>query len=387
MTMAAKMPEKIRVLMISKACVVGEYQRKLEAIASYKDIDLTVLVPPAWRDERGTLLLERAHTVGYRLLATPIVFNGSYHLHFYPQLRRHLAAGVHIVHIDEEPYNLATWHALRQARRCGAKTLFFSWQNIGRRYPWPFSAMEQHVLHNADRGIYGSASAAAVGRAKGFSRELAVIPQFGVDPQTFTPPVEPRAAAAPFRIGYVGRLVPEKGVDILLQAAARLGLGSRVEVIGAGPQLAALQALAIRDGIGDTVSFTAWLPSAQMPQRLRGLDALVLPARTQPNWREQFGRVLVEAMACGVPVVGSTCGEIPGVIGDAGLVVPEDDVAALADALRRLRDDHQLRAELGGRGRARVLQHFTHAHIAAATVQVYRAMQAGAAPMLHSPKQ
>ena len=124
-----------------------------------------------------------------------------------------------------------------------------------------------------------------------------------------------------------------------------------------------------------------------MPQRLRELDALVLPARTQANWREQFGRVLVEAMACGVPVVGSTCGEIPGVIGDAGLVVPEGDVAALADALRRLRDDHQLRADLGGRGRARVLEHFTHAHVAQATVQVYRAMQASAAPMLHSPKQ
>ena len=385
MTNAAEAPGKIRVLMISKACVVGEYQRKLEAIACHPGIDLTVLVPRAWRDERGTMQLERAHTVGYRLLVTPIVFNGSYHLHYYPQLRKHMAAGPHILHIDEEPYNFATWHALRLAQRAGVKALFFSWQNIARRYPWPFRAMEAHVLHNADRAIYGSASAAAVGRAKGFRGELAVIPQFGVDPQIFTPPSEPHSAAVPFRIGYVGRLVPEKGVDVLLRAATVLGPDSTVDIIGAGPQLAALRAQAVRAGIGDAVRFTAWLPSAQMPQRLRELDVLVLPARTQPNWREQFGRVLVEAMACGVPVIGSTCGEIPSVIGDAGIVVPEGDVAALAEALRRLRDDRQLCARLGESGRARVLQHFTHAHVAAATVQVYRAMQAGTARMLHSP--
>ena len=287
MTNAAEAPGKIRVLMISKACVVGEYQRKLEAIACHPGIDLTVLVPRAWRDERGTMQLERAHTVGYRLLVTPIVFNGSYHLHYYPQLRKHMAADPHILHIDEEPYNFATWHALRLAQRAGVKALFFSWQNIARRYPWPFRAMEAHVLHNADRAIYGSASAAAVGRAKGFRGELAVIPQFGVDPQIFTPPLEPRTAAVPFRIGYVGRLVPEKGVDVLLRAATVLGPDSTVDIIGAGPQLAALRAQAVRAGIGDAVRFTAWLPSAQMPQRLRELDVLVLPARTQSQDRPQ----------------------------------------------------------------------------------------------------
>ncbi len=107
---------------------------------------------------------------------------------------------------------------------------------------------------------------------------------------------------------------------------------------------------------------------------MRELDVLVLPSRTQPNWKEQFGRVLIEAMSCGVPVIGSTCGEIPQVIGEAGLVFPEGDVAALRAALSRLIDQPELRAELARRGRARVLAEFTQAAIARRHVAVYQAM-------------
>jgi glycosyltransferase involved in cell wall biosynthesis len=103
----------------------------------------------------------------------------------------------------------------------------------------------------------------------------------------------------------------------------------------------------------------------------------VLSSITQPNWKEQFGRVLIEAMACGVPVVGSTCGEIPNVIGDAGLIVPESDPVALADALRRLQYDTTLRAGLSRKGRERVLTHFTQKRIAEETVRVYREMMTG----------
>ena len=107
----------MRVSMLSKACIVGIYQRKLEAIAR-QGVELTALVPPSWQDERGEQALERSYTEGYRLRTIPIRFNGSYHLHHYPTLGAQLrAARPDIVHIDEEPYNLATWQALYQARR------------------------------------------------------------------------------------------------------------------------------------------------------------------------------------------------------------------------------------------------------------------------------
>jgi glycosyltransferase involved in cell wall biosynthesis len=143
-------------------------------------------------------------------------------------------------------------------------------------------------------------------------------------------------------------------------------------VLGTGPLRRALASLASELGLADRIVFDDPIPSTQMPAYLAGLDALVLPSRTRPNWKEQFGRVLIEAMACGVPVIGSTCGEIPQVIGEAGLVVPEDDVEALRAALLRLQRDAELHRDLSTRGRARVLAHYTQKQVAAETVAVYR---------------
>jgi glycosyltransferase involved in cell wall biosynthesis len=113
-----------------------------------------------------------------------------------------------------------------------------------------------------------------------------------------------------------------------------------------------------------------------MPTYYHQLDALVLPSRTRPNWKEQFGRVLVEAMACGVPVIGSDSGEIPYVIGDAGLIFPEGQIEILRAHLSRLLADPDLRADLTRRGRERVLDRFTQAQVANQTYQVYRALLA-----------
>jgi glycosyltransferase involved in cell wall biosynthesis len=114
-----------------------------------------------------------------------------------------------------------------------------------------------------------------------------------------------------------------------------------------------------------------------MPALMRSFDAVLLPSLTLPGWKEQFGRVLVEAMASGVPVVGSDSGEIPRVTGKGGVIVPEGDEDALAGALFRLYSDAGLRADLGKRGRERVLKHFTHARIAQGTLEAYSAALGG----------
>ncbi len=362
----------MHVLMISKACLVGTYQRKLEEIASFSDIDLTVITPPSWRDSRGTIKLERAHTEGYTLLVDPLMLNGSFHLHFFPRLGQRIAeVQPDIVHIDEEPYNLATWHALWLSKRAGARALFFTWQNLFRRYPIPFNRGERWVLKNADYGIAGTQDAADIWRAKGYIGPMAVIPQFGVDPAFFTPKGK-RAPGTPFTIGYAGRLVPEKGVDLLLQAAAGLANNWRLEILGSGPDDGKLQAIAAQLGLTDRTQFTAWIPSHQMPDFYRKIDALVVPSRTRANWKEQFGRVIVEAMACGTPVIGAKSGAIPEVLGDAGLTFPEENAPALQNRLTRLMKDPDLWARLSRQGRARVWATFTQRRIALETVHVYR---------------
>jgi len=362
----------MRILMISKACVVGTYQRKLEEMACLPDVDLTVIVPPVWRDPSGDAPLERAHVDGYRMLVEPMRFNGNFHLHYFPTVARRLHdIRPDVVHIDEEPYNVATWHALWLARRAGAKSLFFSWQNIRRDYPFPFSIGERWVLRSIDHAIMGTDSAAEVWRAKGYCKPLTVIPQFGVDPAIFSP-ADRRPAGRGFVIGYVGRLVPEKGVDLLIRALARINGMWRLEIIGQGPEREHLQRLAASLNLSQQITFTGQVPSTRMPAFYRELDAIVIPSRTLPNWKEQFGRVIIEAMACGVPVIGSDSGAIPDVIGDSGLIFPEGDVDALADRLQSLMQDESIRYKLAACGRARVLDTFTHAQVAAQTVDVYR---------------
>jgi glycosyltransferase involved in cell wall biosynthesis len=366
----------MRVLMVSKACVVGAYQKKLEELARLPEMELTVVVPPYWRDERGVVDLEREHTSGYELVVEPLVLNGNFHLHFYPGLGKQMRrVRPDLVHIDEEPYNLATFQALWLARRVAAKSLFFSWQNISRRYPPPFRFMERYVLSHVNYALVGNQEAGQVWRTKGYEGELAVIPQFGIDPEVYKP--APRPTEGEFVVGYMGRLVAEKGVDLLLEALAGLEGAWRASVLGSGPEREALQAQAQRLRLAERVAFDDWIPSSQMPARYRQLDALVVPSRTRPNWKEQFGRVLVEAMACGVPVIGAASGEIPNVIGDAGLIFPEGRADVLRDHLARLLADADLRAALARRGRERVLARYTQAQVAAETYQVYQSMLAG----------
>ncbi|MBX3066117.1 MAG: glycosyltransferase family 4 protein [Anaerolineae bacterium] len=365
----------MRILMISKACVVGIYQRKLELMAQHADVQLTLVVPPSWRDPSGELRLERAYVQGYEMRVEPIRFNGNYHLHYFPTLPKLLREiQPDIVHIDEEPYNFASWHALWHTRRIMpmAKTLFFSWQNITRRYPLPFSAGESWVLKHIDGAIMGTESAAQVWQEKGYRGPCAVIPQFGVDPEVFHPidrPPNPEPV-----IGFVGRLRREKGVDLLMLALAKLQKRWRLHIIGQGPERDSLERLARDLDIRERVWFAGHVPSTQMAELYPQLDALVIPSRTLPNWKEQFGRVIVEAMACGVPVIGSDSAAIPDVIGDSGLIFPEDDVDLLATALDAVLTRPEVHATLAERGRQRVLSSFTHARVAALTIDVYRSL-------------
>ena len=384
----------MRVVLISKALVVGAYQRKAEEIARL-GVELTVLVPPSWRDRRGTQEVERLHTFGYELRTIPLLFNGAYHFHFYPTLVRELRElQPEVVHVDEEPYNLATLLGVRAARSVGAEPLFFTWQNLLRRYPPPFNWFERIVYRSCAVAIAGNAEAREVLVRKGYRGEIVVLPQFGVDPTIFRPQTEAdedertqqrekddalkrpsvvTSQSEEFHIGYAGGLLPEKGLDLLLRVCAGLEGDWRLTLVGSGEELEALRKLASEGGIADRVTLGVRLPSAEMPDFYRSLDLLVLPSRTRPNWKEQFGRVLIEAMACGVPVLGSDSGEIPHVIGSAGVVFPEGDVGALRSQLQRLMQDRAARERLAAAGRERVLAQYTMAEIARQTVAAYTA--------------
>ncbi|MEM7343320.1 MAG: glycosyltransferase [Chloroflexota bacterium] len=382
----------MKVLMLSKACIVGAYQKKLEEMAAIDGVELTVAVPPSWDEANGSTRLEKVHTKGYELLVTDIAFNGNYHLHYYPKLKKIIQqVQPDVFHIDEEPYNLATFQAMRLAQKVRAKTVVFTWQNLFRRYPPPFSQMERYVLNRADALLVGNSEAGTVWERKGYRGPTYLIPQFGVDPTIYyrRDRVVRRGKKSVFKklstgsannpsqpslvIGYVGRLVEEKGVELLLQAVSQLKGPWMVQILGSGgSDRPRLEKMAQWLGIRARVTFDEKMPSTHLPNYFSGLDVLVLPSLTRANWKEQFGRVLVEAMACDVITVGAESGAIPEVIGDAGLTFPEGDVDTLRNQLQTLLDDVSLRETLRQQGRERVINHYTQAAVAHNTVQVYR---------------
>jgi glycosyltransferase involved in cell wall biosynthesis len=180
-------------------------------------------------------------------------------------------------------------------------------------------------------------------------------------------------------IGYVGSLVEQKGINHLLEAARNLHC--KILIVGDGPEKDNLSKLSLYLQID--VQFEPAASHKQVADYMNQMDIFVLPSLTRPNWIEKFGRVLIEAMACGVPVVGSNSGEIPNVIGEAGLIFKEGDPDDLRDKLDLLLSDKDLRNNLGKLGRERTVENYAWKSIARQTIKLYEQLMD---PMTLSPE-
>jgi glycosyltransferase involved in cell wall biosynthesis len=370
--------KRIRLLTISKPYVSKAYRKKLLDLASDSRFLVGLVCPVQWGDQT----FEGASDASYKNYKLPILFNGKNHFHFYLGLNEAIRDfKPDILNIEEEHYSIVTWQAMRAGLKVGAKCFFYTWQNIHKSYPSPFSWIEQFVFRHASGAMAGNLEALEILRAKGFTKPILEIPQMGTDIGRFTPDsysddhkrqVRKKLGldTAVFWISYFGRLVPEKGVHHLLDALAKLRQGReniRLLIVGSGPEEAPLRKQANELALGSSVVFLSQIASTDVPEWLQAMDVLCLPSLTRKNWKEQFGRVLVEAMAAGTVVVGSSSGEIPRVIGKAGLVTHEGDSDALAGAIEKLADQPTLWRDLQELGRERVLEKFSDAIIAKKT--------------------
>jgi glycosyltransferase involved in cell wall biosynthesis len=175
-----------------------------------------------------------------------------------------------------------------------------------------------------------------------------------------------------FVIAAVGRFVPVKGFDLLVAALPRIlaeTSDARVLLVGDGPERAALERASGALGVAAHVRFTGAVDD--VVGCLAAADVLAVPSRN-----EGMGRVIVEAMALGIPVVGAAVGGIPAVIadGECGVLVPADDAGALADALARIGRDPMLRSKLGAAASVRA-EVFSTAVMEARTLEIYRALE------------
>ena len=167
-------------------------------------------------------------------------------------------------------------------------------------------------------------------------------------------------------------LLRQKGVDLLLRAVAALGAARpSLVLIGEGPERKTLESLARELGILDRTRFLPLVAHEAMPEMLASIDVLVLPSRTMPKRKEQFGRVLIEGMAAGCVTIGSSSGAIPEVLGDGGLVFDEGSVEGLMEALREVLLTPETAQRLREAGRRRVTQRYTWQAIARRIMEFY----------------
>ena len=353
----------MRVLIISRFCASPVYRAKIAALARQPGLEVSLLVPAAWREGARLLTCRESEEEDYRIFTGSLIFSGRVGGHVYGSgLWKALKeARPDIVHLEEESYSSAAAQVLLYLARMRTrpKLMVNNSENFDIALPWRSRIIEKQVFRRADvLLVFARTARERLLRLGAPPEKVRTLPQFGLDPELFRPP-EPGKRGNVFSVGYLGRLVHSKGVDVLLRALAGLSGEWRAQIIGDGDERETLERLARALGIGERVEFVDWVDSSDVPGYLQGWHTLALPSRTTAHWREQFGRVLIEAMGCGVVPVGAATGEIPYVIGSEGFVFPEDDVEALQEILQKLQSELRERERLADAGRKRVLEEFT----------------------------
>jgi glycosyltransferase involved in cell wall biosynthesis len=377
----------MRVLLISHTCQSAtEGQPKAEYLGRMPDVDLRVLVPDRWNHYGRWRAPARPEASSFEYevgrVAWPWAGPAQCYLHWYPQLRRTLLEfRPEVIDLWEEPWSLVSAHTcwLRDRLLPGAKIVSETEQNINKSLPPPFEQFRSYTLRRADFVVGRSDEAVRVLRGKGYRGPAAVVPN-AVDADLFRPldrsACRKALGLSGFVAGYVGRLVPEKGLMDMLDALVLCAEQVQLLFVGSGPYQDELQQRARELGVAGRVRFVPPQAPSELPPVMNALDALVLVSRTTPSWKEQFGRVIIEAHACQTAVIGSDSGAIPDVVGQAGVVVPERDPAALAAALQRLSSSAELRTRLGSLGRRQVEERYTWQQVARRMGGIYRTVAA-----------
>jgi len=362
---------RLKILTIGHSYVIAINRAVIRKVAQDEDFDITVAAPSYFRGDLRPLTLE-PEPPGSPLRVVPLDTAFSRFIHIFRYDGAALKALIRdgqfdVVHAWEEPYIFAGYQIAKALKNSSARFGFWSAQSYLKHYPPPFGHFERVVLGRAQGWIACASLVHETLLKRGFPQSRGRILNLAVDLAEFHP-VSPAARAQVLEelglqspvVGFMGRLTASKGLDVLMKAMEKVG-GARpwsLLLLGSGEYQRKVEAWAARNGWSNRVKVML-VKHGDMPRYVGCMDMLAAPSQTVRNWKEQFGRMIIEAFASGVPVIGSDSGEIPFVIGEAGRVVGEHDVAGWAQAIGELLDSPQKREELKAAGLARAPMYST----------------------------
>jgi glycosyltransferase involved in cell wall biosynthesis len=342
------------------------------AILGAGEWEVTAVAPTSVHGDLRDIELELDPSEACRLEPIAAHFTGRIHVMLYgARLRRLLRAGWDLVHCWEEPYvfsggQVAVWTPP------AVPLVFWTAQNLQKRYPPPFSWIERYCVARAAGWLAcGETTQATMLQRPGYGRLPHRVMPLGVDTREFRPDAAAGRGvgaalgwteAGPPVVGYLGRFVEDKGLRVMMRALDATRTPWRALFVGGGPMEGELREWSASKG--DRVRIATGVVHDQVPAYLNAMDLLCAPSQTMPNWREQLGRMVIEAFACGVPVVASDSGELPWVVEDAGRVVGERDAVGWAQAIGDLIESPEMRRDLGARGLERAHSVFAWPRIA-----------------------
>jgi glycosyltransferase involved in cell wall biosynthesis len=385
----------MKILVASHSYIVDLNCEKLRALAHLEpDIEVTVVVPRRWRPggvQNKIIETQPRQEGSFRVVPVSNFSENNQGLLTFgadiiPLLREFRPQ---IIQVEQgaKALGYAQMITLNKLLGLKAKNLFFTWWNLPYDLKFPVSLLEAYNLSNTHGVVAGNQDGVEVLRQHGYHGPIKVMPQLGVDESRFCPQPQPELKSQlgiqpdDFVVGFVGRFVEEKGLLTLGKALAGLqGRPWKWLLLGRGPLQSVLMEKAVEWGIKDQVILVESVPHDEVPSYINLMNTLVLPSETNTQfktltaagWKEQFGHVLIEAMASKVPVIGSDSGEIPYVIEDAGLVFPEGDVAALQNCLRQLMEQPELVQKLAQLGYERAMSRYTNQALARQLLDFYK---------------
>lgn len=338
------MGKKIRIVSVGHSYVVSLNRSILREIAEDPEFEVTVGSPKMFKGSLRTIGLEPepAHSK-LKVVGIDAFLTSKMHLFFYHplQLKKLLGQSFDCAHFWEEPYILSGYQLTQSASTHKIPYLFRTAQSLIKNYAFPFNYFEKKSLKRAKSWVAGGHLVFQAMKDKGWEIPGQVL-TLAVDTNSFKPfsdsekeSVRKKLGLQSPVIGYLGRLSEEKGCDLFMDVLSQLKhLPWSFLVMGSGPYEEKIRNWSVKEGLQERVKIQLFKHD-EVPKVLPVCDLLICPSQTRKFWKEQFGRMIVEAFASGVPVIGSNSGEIPRVIGDAGIALDESDSAAWKYQIQR----------------------------------------------------